>query len=126
MPVRTAVEPMRLSCATPVRIVNREVLPTIGRPIIAVFIREELRFRKGSLRSGARRPPLSGWPLAWRAANAWRAQRGARAVAPRGLLHHPEGRTACLPAAHAPVPRDRTPGLREGSRPAPVRHAPAC
>ena len=37
-PVRAAVEPMRVSWWTPVRIVNREVLPTMGRPIMAVFI----------------------------------------------------------------------------------------
>jgi hypothetical protein len=29
---------MRDSCVTPVRMVKRLVLPTIGRPIIAVFI----------------------------------------------------------------------------------------
>ena len=32
------VDPIRVSWCTPVRMVNREVLPTIGRPIIAVFI----------------------------------------------------------------------------------------
>src|SRR5579859_6896108 len=43
-PVRAAVDPMRVSWATPVRIVNREVLPVMGRPIMAVFIcRERLQ-----------------------------------------------------------------------------------
>src|ERR1035438_91448 len=37
-PVRTAVDPMRVSDWTPVRIVNREVLPTMGKPMMAVFI----------------------------------------------------------------------------------------
>jgi hypothetical protein len=36
--VRAAVEPMRVSCWTPVRMVNREVLPTMGKPMMAVFI----------------------------------------------------------------------------------------
>src|SRR5271170_3291200 len=37
-PTRTAVEPIRASWCAPVRMVNRELLPTMGRPIIAVFI----------------------------------------------------------------------------------------
>jgi hypothetical protein len=37
-PTRAAVEPMRVSWCAPVRIVNNDVLPTMGRPIMAVFI----------------------------------------------------------------------------------------
>jgi hypothetical protein len=33
---------MCVSWWTPVKIVNNEVLPTMGRPIIAVFIEEEI------------------------------------------------------------------------------------
>ena len=38
MPVRAAVDPMRVSWCTPVRIVKRDVLPVMGRPMMAVFI----------------------------------------------------------------------------------------
>ncbi len=37
-PTCTAVEPMRVSWWAPVRMVNKDVLPTMGRPMMAVFI----------------------------------------------------------------------------------------
>src|SRR5438876_5737262 len=37
-PVRADVEPILVSWCTPVRMVNNEVLPVMGRPMIAVFI----------------------------------------------------------------------------------------
>src|ERR1051326_6519279 len=37
-PVRAAVEPIRVSWCAPVRMVNREVLPVMGKPMMAVFI----------------------------------------------------------------------------------------
>src|SRR5579884_1534672 len=49
-PTRVSIEPTRAASCTPVRMVKRDVLPTIGRPIIAVFI-VILRLRRPPVRS---------------------------------------------------------------------------
>ena len=38
MPTRASINPTRVASCTPVRMVNNDVLPTMGRPMIAVFI----------------------------------------------------------------------------------------
>src|ERR1035441_5100635 len=38
-PTRASNIPIRAASCTPVKIVNRDVLPTMGKPIIAVFIK---------------------------------------------------------------------------------------
>src|SRR5213078_3166028 len=42
-PTLASINPTRVASCTPVRIVNKDVLPTIGRPIIAVFIQSQKR-----------------------------------------------------------------------------------
>ena len=39
-PIRAEVDPMRASWCAPVRMVNKDVLPVMGRPMMAVFIME--------------------------------------------------------------------------------------
>src|ERR1700677_5289903 len=51
MPTRASMSPTRVASCTPVRIVNNDVLPTMGRPMIAVFMNFNCpRFARGSER----------------------------------------------------------------------------
>src|SRR5690348_4346032 len=91
-PVRTAVEPMRVSWCTPVRIVNSEVLPVMGNPIMAVFIFSLNRLQsvgfKGEHPPGSRSVPGYGRPSPNGAGTVWHGRSALR-----------DGRTPAPPVA---------------------------
>ena len=125
------------SSCTPVRIVNREVLPTMGRPIMAVFIMVAKSVYSGTstwredLFAGCARPRRRGAATSVGARVDHHAMREHRNHQPLDVVRN--GVVAAFHQRQRLRRRDTAPASRAGSRPAPAIRAcasaprsPAC